>query len=166
MSPRIRDMTEGDLEVVATLHVESFPSDRKMTRDVADAQLREELARAWSYVRVAEADGAVAAFSLVWRVVDELHLLNVAVAPAARRRGLGEALMLDMLEIGRTAGTRTIFLEVRRSNEPAIGLYRKLGFWASGLRLGYYDDGEDALEMMLSLDPSGLVVPHEDEVAL
>jgi len=159
-------MTETDLDVVTTIHLESFPPDGRTTRDVAEAQMRDELARAWSFVRVIEVDGAVVGFCLFWKVVDELHLLDVAVLPAARRRGLGERLVVDMLGIARGAGARTVFLEVRRSNQPAIGLYRKLGFWASGVRAGYYADGEDAVEMTLGLDAAGLVVPHEDEVAL
>lgn len=159
-------MTEADLDVVTTIHLESFPPDGRTTRDVAEAQMRDELARAWSYLRVVELDGVVVGFCLFWRVVDELHLLDVAVLPPARRRGLGERLVVDMLEIARGVGTRSVFLEVRRSNHPAIGLYRKLGFWASGLRAGYYSDGEDAVEMTLGLDASGLVVPHEDEVGL
>jgi ribosomal-protein-alanine N-acetyltransferase len=159
-------MALDDLEAVAAVHLESFPPDGKTTRESALVNLREELARPFARARVLEEDGAVAGFAVTWRVADELHLLNVAVRPSLRRRGLGERLMQDMLAHARAHDVRGVYLEVRRSNEPAIDLYRKLGFWASGLRAGYYSDGEDALCMSLTLDAQGLVLPHEDEVAL
>jgi ribosomal-protein-alanine N-acetyltransferase len=60
---------------------------------------------------------------------------------------------------------RTLFLEVRRSNTPAIRLYRSLGFYALGVRKKYYPDGEDAIEMAARRDEaSGGIVPGKDEV--
>ncbi len=62
---------------------------------------------------------------------------------------------------------RHVLLEVRRSNASAIALYRRLGFVAMGVRARYYPDDEDAVEMVLRLDPrTGVVVPGEDEVTL
>lgn len=132
----------------------------------------EELSRAWARVWVARAAGGADAtplgFLVAWHVVDELHILNVATAPEARRRGVGQALVREALAYAATSRVRLILLEVRRSNEPAIRLYRKLAFRTSGLRVGYYaDNDEDALEMALSLDPdTGLILPGEDEVPL
>ena len=75
--------------------------------------------------------------------------------------------MAELLAHGASARTRLVLLEVRRSNRPAIRLYRAFGFTAMGLRRDYYADGEDAIEMRLTLDPrTGRVIPGRDEVAL
>jgi ribosomal-protein-alanine N-acetyltransferase len=96
-----------------------------------------------------EADaGPVLGFAVVWLVHDELHVLNVAVAPEARRRGVARRI-LDQVEQGaRGQGARVSMLEVRRSNQPAIALYLSLGYREVGVRPRYYaEDGEDALVM-------------------
>ena len=62
---------------------------------------------------------------------------------------------------------RLVLLEVRRSNEGALALYRRLGFALTNVRRGYYADGEDALEMLVELDPvTGAHVPQADGVPL
>jgi len=134
-------MTESDLDAVVAI-------DASATR----AQLAEELVRPWARIWVAREDApAPLAFILVWHVVDELHLLNIATRADRRRAGIGRALMETMLAYGREKDARRVFLEVRRSNAPAIALYRKLGFEELGVRARYYPDGEDALEMVLHL---------------
>ena len=86
-------------------------------------------------------------FVITWLVHDELHVLNVAVAPEARRRGVARALLAEAEARGRSQGARIATLEVRRSNRPAIELYRSLGYREVGARPRYYADGEDALVM-------------------
>jgi ribosomal-protein-alanine N-acetyltransferase len=95
-------------------------------------------------------------------------VLGIAVDDAVRRRGLGLALMEAAQAYSREKTIRLLLLEVRRSNRPAIRLYRRLGFSAMGIRPGYYaSNGEDAVEMMLVLDPAtGEVVPSVDEISL
>jgi [ribosomal protein S18]-alanine N-acetyltransferase len=129
----------------------------------------EELERAWARVWVAWRRGASEAppvgFLVAWHVADELHVLNVATAQAERRRGVGAALVHEAINYAAQSGVRLVLLEVRRSNVPAINLYRKLAFRTSGLREGYYSNGEDGIEMALSLDPeTGRVIEREDEV--
>lgn len=81
-------------------------------------------------------------------VIDELHILNIAVHPSYRRRGIATLLMEEVIKRGYKKGIRYIFLEVRIRNKAAISLYEKLGFRIVGLRRGYYSDtGEDALIM-------------------
>jgi ribosomal-protein-alanine N-acetyltransferase len=101
-------------------------------------------------------------------VADELHVLNIATLPAMRRRGIARALMDASLAYSSQHKIRIVLLEVRRSNRPAIKLYRGLDFTALGVRAGYYaDNGEDAIEMILALDPeSGRVLPGRDEIAI
>ena len=86
-------------------------------------------------------------------IADEVSLLNVAVDPDARRRGLGAELMALMERRGRELGGQTVFLEVRRGNEGGLALYRRAGFEQIGLRKGYYSGNrEDAVVMCKRLD--------------
>ncbi len=93
-----------------------------------------------------------------WVVHGEVSLLNVAVDPRARRRGLARALLDVMGREGRALGGETVFLEVRRSNEAGLALYRAAGFRQIGIRKGYYAaEGEDAIVMARSLDSDAAV---------
>ncbi len=121
---------------------------------------RRELLHDWSTVLLCSgrtATGvpglpAVLGFVIFWLVHDEVHVLNLAVHPAARRQGLARRLMTAAIEQGRTGGATLVTLEVRRSNFPAISLYRDLGFRPVGIRPNYYvDEGEDAVVMSLDL---------------
>jgi ribosomal-protein-alanine N-acetyltransferase len=87
---------------------------------------------------IATADGATVGFCS-WRqsAPDEAEILNLAVEPGWRRRGIGSALLNAVAEQARG----TIFLEVAEPNTPAIALYRKLGWAQAGVRPGYYDHG-------------------------
>lgn len=154
---RIDAMTADDLETVLELDLAAFAQaghDRRGASPRASrrSQLEEELARAWARMRVARDErGAALGYILFWHVADELHLLDVAVSPDAQRRGLGRALVEDLLAFGRAHDAARVLLEVRASNVAAIGLYRALGFGTDDVRKRYYDDGEDALTMSLAL---------------
>jgi ribosomal-protein-alanine N-acetyltransferase len=128
--------------------------------------LHEEVARPWTrlWVLYAEADRP-ASFLIGWHVADELHILNIATHPAARRRGFARALLTEAFAYAKEHRLRIMLLEVRRSNDPAIALYKKLGFSISGVRRAYYaDNDEDAIEMAVALDPAtGQVLPRPDE---
>lgn len=123
----------------------------------SEPQLRAELGNAWSVMLAAEeptAEGGLrmAGYVIVWVVHDELHVLNVATAPEARRRGIGRALMDEAHRLGRARACRVATLEVRRSNAAAIALYRALGYRQVGMRPRYYaEENEDALLMSLDL---------------
>jgi len=88
---------------------------------------------------------------LARRVLDELNVLLVAVAPARRRRGGGAALVRAALERARTEALAVVHLEVRASNDSALALYRRHGFLAVGRRPRYYEGREDAVLMSLAL---------------
>lgn len=72
-------------------------------------------------------------------VLGEADMMNLAVDPDFRRQGIGEALVLRLVEELKSRGVYCLTLEVRASNEAAIGLYDKLGFAAVGRRRGYYE---------------------------
>ena len=85
---------------------------------------------------------------------EEGQVFNIAVAPSSRRRKFGDALMRIALRDAEDAGIKSVFLEVRESNAPAIALYENHGFKRIGLRKGYYDKpDEDALVMEKSIIP-------------
>jgi ribosomal-protein-alanine N-acetyltransferase len=88
-------------------------------------------------------DCAVAGFCALWRVVDEIHINNVAVRPRFRGRGFGTALLQHVLAEARQEGARRATLEVRASNVAARRLYERLGFYVAGVRRRYYTTPED-----------------------
>jgi len=88
-----------------------------------------------------------------YRIIgDEAELLEIAVAPRARRRGVATGLMTHMIEAGRAAGVVAIHLEVRADNAGACALYAHHGFEISGRRRRYYADGEDAITCCLTIE--------------
>ncbi|MBP5236100.1 MAG: ribosomal protein S18-alanine N-acetyltransferase [Clostridia bacterium] len=93
-------------------------------------------------------DGKMIGFAIGYNICGEMQILDIAVSPGARRRGAGQALLKSLMDAGTAGGAETFFLEVRRSNLPAIGLYEKLGFVKYGERKGYYSEpSEDAVVM-------------------
>jgi len=93
------------------------------------------------------------AYICFWMFAGEVHLLNVAVHPEWRRRGLGSMLLERMKAIASSEGVEKIWLEVRPSNLAARNFYQKAGFEEIGRRKRYYTDtGEDAIVMSVKSD--------------
>jgi len=94
------------------------------------------------------APGPVLGYAGAWHLVDEIHVSTIAVHPGWRRRGLGELLLLSLLEQGLELEARRATLEVRVSNLGALALYRKYGFEILSVQRAYYsDNNEDAYIM-------------------
>jgi ribosomal-protein-alanine N-acetyltransferase len=146
MSPP-RLATAADLPLLVVIESACFGPPRD------PAAMAAELARSWATVHVIERDGAVVAYLIAWRVADEVEVIQVATHPAARRAGHGRALLGHVIGLARDRGDARVLLEVRPSNEPAVTLYRGLGFVEVARRPRYYDDGEDALVLALALRP-------------
>ena len=89
----------------------------------------------------------IAGFVGLWFVLDETHVVIIALRDKDRRKGIGEQLIISALEHAVANGTRVVTLEVRESNEAAIELYLKYGFQKVGFRRQYYADGENAVIM-------------------
>ncbi len=105
-----------------------------------------ELRNPLSLWLVALEDGNVAGYVGSQTVLGEADMMNLAVHPDYRRRGVGEQLVLQLVDHLRRQGSHILMLEVRASNEPAIALYKKLGFIQVGRRPNYYTKPkEDAL---------------------
>jgi ribosomal-protein-alanine N-acetyltransferase len=136
-------MREADLPRVMEIERAAF------AQPWTEELVRRELDHEFSTVLLATEgpEGPVAGFAITWLVHDELHVLNVAVAPEARRRGVGRAVLDEAEERGRAQGAVKAMLEVRVANVPAIALYRSRGYRDVARRPRYYPDGEDALVM-------------------
>jgi [ribosomal protein S18]-alanine N-acetyltransferase len=149
--PLVRLGKETDLLAVARIERESFSDPWSLPA------LLGELEPSYLHLPlVAELDGEIAGYLMAWRVHDELHILNLAVAIRLRRRGVADALMAAAMDDARRAGLRLVTLEVRVGNQAARSFYRRLGFRQNGIRPGYYQDtGEDALIMTRGLGPDG-----------
>jgi ribosomal-protein-alanine N-acetyltransferase len=134
-------MTVDDLGDVQEIEGESF------TTPWPPHAYRSELEtnRLAHYI-VARYDDRLVGFAGMWLMVDEAHITTFAVRKTWRRQGVGERLLLALLDLAKARGAREATLEVRPSNHPARRLYEKYGFALVGVRRRYYsDDNEDAL---------------------
>lgn len=135
---------EGILEIETA----SFPSPW-----TADA-FREEARRSFSHLWVLVENSDVVGYVCFWVMAGEVHLMNIAVHPENRCKGLGRYLLHRMIAAGIRGGARCALLEVRPSNVSARTLYKKSGFREVGRRPKYYrDTGEDAILMVLDFGP-------------
>jgi ribosomal-protein-alanine N-acetyltransferase len=143
----LRLLVEADLSSVLAIEEASFPSPWSRTSFI------HELQNPHSRLTIAEQRGQVIGYLCCWYVVDEIHILDVAVHPEHRRQGVGERLLSHAFIEGKARGALSAHLEVRRSNVAAIALYEKLGFRSVAVRRRYYRNGEDALLMVCSFSP-------------
>ena len=140
-------MNEDHVKAVAELEKICF-SDPWSENSVA-SELKNKLAL-WL---VAEEDGVMTGYIGSQTCTDESDVMNVAVHPDFRRRGIAEALVNALVTELKAIGSHCLTLEVRASNDPAIGLYEKLGFAEIGRRKNYYrNPREDALIMRKEWD--------------
>ena len=141
LQPEFFPMNASDLESVTALEasVQHFPWTRGHFADSLQAGYS-----AW----VCRVGGELVGFSIVMQVIDEAHLLNIAVSPNHQGRGFGARLLRRLMANAVERGATALFLEVRPSNARAVELYRHFGFRQIGVRKNYYpaqDGREDAL---------------------
>jgi ribosomal-protein-alanine N-acetyltransferase len=143
MTLQITQLTSTD-QIAAVLEIEAASFTSPWTREMYLAELEN---RNVSYCFLASFDdGPVIGFCSFWRVLDELHINNLAVLPDFRHRGVGSELLAFVLNEGARLGALRATLEVRRSNTPALMLYERYGFTVAGIRRDYYTSPqEDAL---------------------
>ena len=133
-------MNEAHVAAVAAIEKECFGVDAWSEKSVAS-----ELTNQLSLWLVAVDGDRVAGYVGSQTVCDETDMMNVAVTADYRRQGLGEKLVLALVEELKAMGSQCLTLEVRDSNTPARTLYEKLGFQQIGLRKNYYrNPKEDA----------------------
>jgi ribosomal-protein-alanine N-acetyltransferase len=134
-------MTVDDLAAVQEIERESFSTPWPPHAYRAELETN----RLAHYI-VARYGDQLVGFAGIWLMVDEAHVTTFAVRKTWRRQGVGERLLIALLDLAKARGAREATLEVRPSNHPARRLYEKYGFALVGVRPRYYsDDNEDAL---------------------
>jgi len=139
-------MSENHIETVSSIEWSSFK------HPWSKLSFLNELSNKHSYSFVLtskkEADEQLVAYLCMRKIIDEMHVLKIAVNPVYRRKGIAHHLLRNCLQFAAKKQIRTAFLEVRPSNISGLFLYRKLDFQMIGKRPRYYTDtGEDAIIM-------------------
>lgn len=137
----------GDLDAIASIERECFPSMAWSRQSLADCLLSEKF-----YGVLLDEGGVITAYGGMNVVLDEGEIQLVATAEMYRSCGRGKKIMDDLIEEAKRRGVKTLFLEVRISNAPAQKLYLSCGFRGVYARSRYYPDGEDAVVMKKELD--------------
>ena len=148
---RLRPMQLDDLDAV--MQIEPTIYSHPWTRGNFSDSLNSGYS-AWVLEVVLEDKSELIGYALMMMVMDEAHLLNLSVAKARQKQGLGRYLLEHMLKIAKTHKAANMFLEVRASNISAIALYENMGFCEMAVRRGYYPSKtgrEDAVLMGLAL---------------
>jgi ribosomal-protein-alanine N-acetyltransferase len=107
------------------------------------------------YIVLEEAGAGIAGFAGLWLMVDEAHVVTVAVLPEERRRGLGRLLVHGLVDLAIEHGMSVATLEVRESNQAARALYREYGFYEVGERKRYYSDNRENAVIMTTEELTG-----------
>ncbi len=149
----LRPMTVASLDGVMTLEDEVYPFP--WTR----GNFVDSLAAGYVAWTLNGVDGELIGYCVAMRGAGEMHLLNITVATAARRRGHARRLLTALVRQSRDDGMETLWLEVRASNDGARAAYVHMGFTEVGVRRGYYPapagTREDAIVMSLKLASAG-----------
>lgn len=135
------DVHPGDLDRILAIEEASFP------RPWSRRSFARELELAFSRTLVARAPEGLVGYLCRWRLEDEIQILNVAVAPESRRRGIARQLVVAVLHEATEAGL-PVSLEVATDNSGAIALYEAFGFVAHGERKDFYGRGRNARTMI------------------
>ena len=142
-------MAAADLEQVLSIELRSFPHPWLRQHFI------DELNSPYAFPLSAfDGSGLLVGYICPMLLLDEGHIMNVAVDPDLRGCGVGRMLVQQVLDDCRVGGASFVSLEVRESNLSAISLYRKMGFVETGKRKRYYENGEDALMMEYLFSPS------------
>lgn len=143
----IRAMELRDIEAVAEIEIESFSSP--WTSAAFLKELEEN--KIAHYLVAVEGDNLLGYIGM-WKIMDEGHITNIAVSLEQRGRGVGRALLSELIAEAKLLEIESMTLEVRESNLVAQALYRSQGFESAGIRPKYYDNGEAAVIMWLQLN--------------
>jgi ribosomal-protein-alanine N-acetyltransferase len=146
----LRRLESHDLDAVEEIERASYPTPWSRAMFAAELQKPSSLA-----IGAYQDGGELVGYAIVSRYVDAWHVMNIAVVPEFRRRGIGRSLLERLFEVTASDPRRGYTLEVRVSNAEAIRLYERLGFQPRGIRRGYYTDNrEDALIMWRESTPT------------
>ncbi len=146
--PVLRRAIASDSQMLAELDLKCFAipwSEASFAADLAD--LEKAFYLAWEF------EGKLVGYGGYWRVLDEGEIMNIAVAPEWRRRGLAAGLLQGLIRQAEIEQLRCLTLEVREGNLAARALYNRHGFVEVGLRRNYYaDNNENAIIMLKNIN--------------
>ncbi len=148
--PVLRELTPARLDAVMAFELAAyaFPWSRG---NFIDSVAAGHVARV-----LLDARGAMLGYFVAMGGVDEMHLLNITVAPAEQGHGHARRMLAALIALSRAEGARALWLEVRESNDRARSIYQRMGFVQQGRRKGYYPAPfgrrEDAIVMSLKLE--------------
>ena len=158
----LRRLALDDLHEIEEIERRSYPTP--WSRSMFAGELAKPTSICLGAFEADGEDGALVGYLIVSRYVDAWHVMNVAVDPEHRGRGVATMLLERLFDLTADDARRGYTLEVRVSNATAISLYERLGFRSRGLRRGYYTDNrEDALIMWK--DPVAAPDPRDRDVA-
>lgn len=144
---QVRRMSRADVARVAAIEAESFTSPWQA--NTFRSLLERPGAELWV---LDDREDGVVGYSVLWCILDEGELANIAVVESHRSMGLGRRLLSAMVDVARARGVVSLYLEVRVSNHRAAELYERFGFERIGIRRNYYDSPkEDAVLMRARL---------------
>ena len=142
----LRHLVLADLEEIDEIERRSYPTP--WSRSMFTGELSKPTSICLGAFEADDEEGALVGYLIVSRYVDAWHVMNLAVDPDQRGRGVATMLLERLFELTVDDARRGYTLEVRVSNATAVALYERLGFTSRGLRRGYYTDNrEDALIM-------------------
>jgi [ribosomal protein S18]-alanine N-acetyltransferase len=142
----VRRLTLSDLDDVERIERESYPTP--WSRSMFAGELAKPSSASLGANDVDAPGAPLVGYLIISRYVDAWHVMNIAVTAAYRRHGVAKRLLEELFVRTENDPRRGYTLEVRISNSAAISLYESLGFYATGVRRGYYTDNrEDALIM-------------------
>jgi len=144
----LNDLTTNEMATYLTLRMAN--GKRQIAggeRQIADSEWPLRVANGKELSAIGHQPSAILAYGGLWLLMDEAHIATIASHPDWRGCGLGQWLMLALLDAAVARGAVSSTLEVRAGNLPAKRLYEKLGYEVTGVRKRYYRDGEDGLIM-------------------
>lgn len=149
---RLRRMEADDLHAILEIEGYSFSDPWSGESFMGEIENRSGA----SYAFVCELDGMIAGYLCLWKIVDEVHITNIAIDADFRKTGLGSALIGFVKDFCVAADCGYITLEVRMSNIAARKLYERAGFFYAGVRKNYYRNcSEDGLIMTIDMSVEG-----------
>ena len=147
----LRLLALDDLDEIDAIEHRSYPTP--WSRSMFAGELAKPTSICLGAFEADGEEGTLVGYLVVSRYVDAWHVMNIAIDPSHRGRGIGTMLLERLFEVTADDVRRGYTLEVRVSNATAIALYERLGFTARGVRRGYYTDNrEDALIMWKDAD--------------
>lgn len=144
--PIFRNVKEEDIKYIAELEAKTF------TDAWTEKSIRDTFEQKQAFITVAEDDGKLIGYCIIYYVMDEGEIARIAVSEDVRRKGLGKGLLDYTCKCCREKQIERLLLDVRESNEGAIAFYKNYGFQTDGIRKHFYEmPREDAVLMSMSL---------------